>query len=310
MASRKSRLSNRWCSFTSMRSCLFFLFLVAVVYLFGAIGGPNINSLGATAPESPLAARTPAGLAPDGKRTKIAEGEYAIFEQANGGAVGPFGQEVYNFKESWTLWRVADGQYHVEGVMTFDSPTYEPHINPFAVELSRDLTILSVTEFARLRWVSNSGPLWCEFLPNDLHCSSGGSDPRKRIELRTHLTDPYGLLWPVSPFSLSGITRQVERDPDRPTQIDLITIEQPSPVHPVESTVLIGPLWYLGKEDIDVAGRKWHADKFSIKVPFHPEFLLWTSSRGLLLALAMEHEHENWPGEGLRLSRFKGSADF
>lgn len=310
MASGKSRLSRRWCSFTSIRSCLCFLFLVAVLYLFAAIGGQNIGSVSATASEPHPAWRMHAGSAPDGERTKIAEGEYTIVEQANGGAIGPFEQEVYNFKESWTLWRVAKGDYHVEGVRTFDSPEYEQHTNPFAVELSRDLTVLSVTEFARLRWVPNSGPLSCEFLPNDLHCSSGGSDPQKRIELRTHLTDPYGLLWPVSPFSLTGIARQVERDPNRPIQVDLITIEQPTPAHPVEPTVLMGPLSYLGKEDIDAAGRKWHADKFSIKVPFHPEFLLWTSPRGLLLALAMEHEHKNWPDEGLRLSRFQGPADF
>jgi hypothetical protein len=306
MASGKSCLSSRWCSFKSMRSCLFFLGFVAVVYLFGAISGQNIGSLSAARPSM----RMPAGPMPDGERTKIAEGDYRVYEQANGGAVGPFEQEVYNFKESWTLWRAAKGDYHVEGVRTFDSPEYETHTNPFVVELSRDLTILSVTEFARLRWVPNSGPLSCEFLPADLHCSSGGSDPRKRIELRTHLTDPFGLLWPVSPFSLTGIARQVERDADRPTQVDLVTIEQPSPVHPVESSVLTGPLWYLGKEDIDTGGRKWHADKFSIKVPFHPEFLLWTSPRGLLLALAVQHEHKNWPDEGLRLSRFDGPADF
>ena len=38
------------------------------------------------------------------QRTKVAQGEYVVFEGVNGGAVGPFGEEVYNFHETWTLW--------------------------------------------------------------------------------------------------------------------------------------------------------------------------------------------------------------
>ena len=41
----------------------------------------------------------------------MAEGEYVIVEQANSGAFGPFGEEVYNFHETRTLWRLATGRY-------------------------------------------------------------------------------------------------------------------------------------------------------------------------------------------------------
>lgn len=243
-------------------------------------------------------------------RTKIAEGEYAIYEQANGGAVGPFGEEVYNFSESWTLWRVDQGQYQVDGIRRFESPKDQIHANRFVVELSRDRTVIRIKEFAKLRWRPDSGPLSCEFLPSELRCSSGRSDPRRAIELRTHLDEPYGLLWPISPFSLSGVTREVERDPTRATEVDLVTIEQPNIANPVEATILAGPLQYLGDEDIEAAGQKWHAHKFSLKPALHPEFLIWTSSNGLLLALAVEHEHKNWPEEGMRLARFKSFAGF
>jgi hypothetical protein len=243
-------------------------------------------------------------------RTKIAEGEYVIVEQANSGAFGPFGEEVYDFHKTWTLWRVATGRYEVEGQRRFESPRYVPHTNRFLVELSRDLTVTRVTEFAKLKWRSDSGPLTCEFLPSELHCSSGARDPQQAIELRIPMAHPFGLLWPVSVFSLSGITREAERDPTQATQVEFVRIEQPSRENPIESTILAGPLRYLGEEDIEAAGQKWHARKFSLKVALNPEFLIWTSSKGILLAFAVEHAHANWPQEGMKLTRFQKWADF
>jgi hypothetical protein len=243
-------------------------------------------------------------------RAKIAEGEYAMYEHESSGAVGPFQEEVYNFHESWTLRRAKNGEYQVEGVRRFESPKDETHSNPFVVDLSRDLTVIRVKEFAKLRWVADSGPLSCEFLPTQLDCSSGGSDPKREIKLRTPLEKPYGLFWPISPFSFGGITREVERDPTRSTQVDLVTIEQPGMATPVRATILEGPLQYLGEEKIDAAGRKWRSHKFSLKVPLHPQYLIWTSPKGLLLALAVEHGHEDWQEEGMRLSRFESSTEF
>ena len=243
-------------------------------------------------------------------RVKIAEGEYAIYERDISGALGPFEEEVFNFHESWTLWRVEKGQYQVEGIRNFESPKDELHSNRFVAELTRDLTVIRVKEFAKLRWVADSGPLSCEFLPTQMDCSSGGSDPKREIKLRTPLEKPYGLLWPISPFSFGGITREVERDPTRATQIDLVRIEQPSMANPVRATILEGPLQYLGEENIEAAGRKWKAHKFSLKVPLHPQYLIWTSRKGLLLALAIEHEHKDWPEEGLKLARFESSTEF
>jgi hypothetical protein len=242
--------------------------------------------------------------------TKVAEGEYAITEQSNNAAVGPFQEEVYNFHETWTLWRVEKGQYRVEGVRRFESPKDEPHSNPFVADLTRDLTVIRVKEFAKLRWVPDSGPLSCEFLPSELECSSGGSEPNREIKLRTHLLEPYGLLWPISPFSFAGITRQVERDPTRAAAVDLVRIEQPGMTNPVQASVVEGPLQYQGEEDVEAAGRKWRAHKFSLKVASRPQYLIWTSTKGLLLSITIEHEHKNWPLEGLRLTRFAGAEEF
>jgi hypothetical protein len=305
-----NRLLSTGLSMGSYRALLSFAVLFSC--LLGLVYGSVVGARRAIGLEN--RARQPAMRASFQKqrngRTKVAEGEYAIHEQANGGAVGTFGEEVYHFSESWTLWRVENGQYEAEGVRRFESPKDEVHANRFVVELSRDLTVIRMKEFAKLMWRPDSGPLSCEFLVSELHCSSGGSDPRRAIELRTPLEEPYGLLWPISPFSLSGITREVEQDPKRATAVDLVTIEQPSMANPVEPTILGGSLRYLGKEDIEAAGQKWRAHKFSLKVALHPEFLIWTSSNGLLLVLAVEHEHKNWPEEGMRLARFESFAEF
>ena len=272
-------------SYAGLFSCL-----LGIVYGPLAIGGPL--------PEQ------------ESGRVKIAEGEYAIYERDISGALGPLEEEVYNFHESWILWRAENGHYQVEGVRNFESPKDEPHSNRFVAELTRDLTVIRVKEFAKLRWVADSGPLSCEFLPKQLDCTSGGSDPKREIRLRTPLERPYGLLWPISPFSFGGITREVERDPARATQIDLVRIEQPGMANPVRATILEGPLQYLGEEDIETAGRKWKTHKFSLKVPLHPQYLIWTSRKGLLLALAFEHVHKDWSKEGLKLARFESSAEF
>jgi len=243
-------------------------------------------------------------------RAKAAEGEYAITEHSSSGAVGPFEQEVYNFRESWTLWRVEKGQYQVEVVRRFESPKGEPHSNRFTVDLTHDLTVIRVREFAKLRWVADSGPLSCEFLPAQLDCSSGGSDPRREIKLRTPLEKPYGLLWPISPFSFGGITREVERDSSKSTLVDFERIEQPGMREPVGATILEGPLQYLGEDNIEAAGRKWRARKFSLKIPLQPEYLMWASPKRLMLALSIEHEHKDWPEEGLKLTHFESSTEF
>jgi hypothetical protein len=289
---------------------------VACGVLFSCLLGVDYGDVAGTADaigiENRLGRPATASAMPEqgAARTKIAEGEYAIYEQANSGGVGPFGEEVYNFHESWTLWRTENGQYQVEGVRRFESPMDVPHANRFRVDLSRDLTVIRMKEFAKLRWVRDSGPLSCEFLPTQLDCFSGGSDPKREIKLRTHLEKPYGLLWPISPFSFSGISREVERDATRATLVDLVRIVQPSAANPVQATTLEGSLQYLGEEDIETAGRKWHAHKFSLKVPLHPEFLFWTSQKGLLLDLAVEHQHSSWPEEGIRLAHFESWTEF
>jgi hypothetical protein len=239
------------------------------------------------------------------ERMKVAEGEYVVLEGANGGAVGPFGEEIYNFHETWTLWRVAKGGYEVEGERRFESPKDITRSARFQAELSRDLTLIGLTEFSRLRWRRDSGPLTCKFLPKEFDCSSNAKDRKNDIDLKIPMEHPFGLFWPISALSLSGITREAERDAHQTTPIQLVSIEQPSADIPVNPIIREGELRYLGDENIDIVGQSHRAFKFSIKVALSPELVVWTSPKGVLLKVGIQHEGKDWPEESMKLVRFQ-----
>ncbi len=286
---------------------------VAFVSLFGFsflwLGLPTTSGDG-TRPRANAQATQTGPSAREEVPKKMAAGEYEVYEEANEGLVGPHGEEVRNFRESWTLWQNAKREYQADGERRFETLKKGPQSHRFEVELSRDLTVMKIVEFSSLLWVADSGPLTCDFLRNEMHCSQGGKSPDPSKDRHVAVEHPYGLLWPISPFSWGGVTKESERDPSHPTRVSLITIEQPSADNPVSVLILVGKLQYLGVENLETAGRIWQAHKFSVKVPFHPRYLVWTTSKGLLLALSVEHAHANWPKEGLRLVRYQSFSDF
>ena len=136
-----------------------------------------------------------------------------------------------------------------------------------------------MTEFARLKWKSDSGPLTCTFLRSELDCSSNAKDSQKALGLKIPMTHSFGLVWPISAFSLSGITRQAERDPKPPTRIQLVSIEQPSPQIPVKPMIRDRELRYLGEENLVVAEQPRRAFKLFIKFALAPELIIWTTPK-------------------------------
>ena len=235
--------------------------IICCLFVLG-VHGPAYAAQGAGPRESFKPGTPPLTLtAATADKTKVAEGEYEVFEEGNGGAVGPAGQEVYDFHESWTLWRDPKGGYEVEGVRKFESPRDIKHSDRFVVQLSRDMTPDRLTEFAKLDWRRDSGPISCDFLTKEIHCTSGSRDPKNAMDLRIPMKFPYGFLWPISPFSLSGLARQSERNLDRPTPVQLLSIEQPpnsANPHLIPSS-WTARLQYLGDEDVVVASKTWRA---------------------------------------------------
>jgi hypothetical protein len=244
------------------------------------------------------------------ERIRIAEGEYQVYRNADEGGVGPFDPAIYNFSESWTLWRLPDGSLDVEGQRRYDSPQYQPHMDAFSVKLSSQFGVQRIAEFKKLRWRPDSGPLTCDFQPRKLECNSGAKNPRDSIRLSLPLKPSYGVLWPLSAFSLSNITRFADRRADRPVVVDMLTIDEPNKDNPVFAMVLEGSLRYAGNEQMRVAGQKWLADKFELKVPMYPPFMIWTSPQGLLLDFTEEDNQNRLTEHGMKLVRYKQFSDF
>ena len=239
-------------------------------------------------------------------RTRVAEGEYKVLSQAG---IGSFDLAVYDFTESWTLWRLEDGTFEVTGTRNYRSPADEPHSDNFEAYLSDNFRVLKLREFRTLRWRSNSGPLSCDFLPAKVVCAANTKDKGQDLSLEVPMqTAAAGLMWPISAFSLSSITRGASHDPKTATPVELVTFEEISDADPIFTSILGGHLRYLGQEKLLLAGREWLADKFELKVATHAPFLLWTSSQGLLLAFAYEKDSNKIPQEGMVLASFHDSS--
>jgi len=253
----------------------------------------------ASAQQTPSQRSRETGMSP---RTRIAEGEYKVLSQAG---IGSFDLAVYDFTESWTLWRLEDGTFEVTGTRNYRSPADEPHSDNFEAYLSDSFRVLTLKEFRTLRWRANTGPLSCNFLPAKVVCTANSKDKGRDLSLEVPTqTAAAGLLWPISAFSLSSITRGANHDPKTATPVELLTFEETSDADPIFTSILGGRLRYLGQEKLLLAGREWVADKFELKVATHAPFLLWTSSQGLLLAFAYEKDCNRLSQEGMILSSF------
>ena len=287
--------------------------LVILINTVLAVGFTLREGLGsrALAGQSPVqTARTGETAQQNSERFRVAEGEYRIYRQSSDGGIGPFNPALHDFAEAWTMWRQTDGTLEVEGERTYEAPQYETHKDAFAVHLSGNFNVLSVTEFKKLRWRPDSGPLSCRFLPQAIDCNSGARDPSQEVRLRLPLKEPYGFLWPISAFSISNITRFAERQAGSAILVSMLTIDEPGPADPVLASVLEGKLRYVGREQIRTAGRKWLADKFELKVPLNPVFILWTSPQGLLLDFTLEDNANRLTEHGMNLVRYQQFADF
>lgn len=280
------------------------MLVAASVFLLTGNGPASIQQRVASAE----LARTAATVASQEKesRTFVARGEYQVV-QGNDDAIGTYAPDIYDLHESWTLWRLPDGSLEAQGERIYESPKYERHEDRFSVRLSPDFRALSMIEFRKLRWRPDSGPLSCEFRPAELVCTSGARDPNNAVNLNLPMRSAYGFLWPISAFSLSTITRRAEKIPGKLTPVQLVTVEEPSREDPVFVSTLDGHLGYLGQEEITLAGKKWTADKFELKVPLHLPFVIWTSPEGMLLRFVPESTAETAAEGGLTLVNFTSS---
>jgi hypothetical protein len=213
-----------------------------------------------------LSSRVPFAKAEEPGRIKVAEGEYQVTVEGDLG-IGPMEIEVFHFRESWTLWRGTAGEYVLEGKRTFESPMGSPHENQFTARLTHAFELLEVQEFAPLRFRPHSGPLRCAFLSQQLQCDAQAQDQAQAVDVTVPMDRPYGLLCPLSPFSLAGLTRHASANGTKPSPVQVVQLEEISGVIPVLPIRSDGLIRSLGQSQVafTVPGKSWYAEVYELK---------------------------------------------
>ena len=119
---------------------------------------------------------------------------------------------------------------------------------------------------------------------------------------------PYGVIWPLSAFSLAGLTRAASTQVDQPSRIQVVRLEEVSnaiPVLPIRSDGLIR---YFGqsKATFTASGKSWHPKVYELTASPVRKMQIWTSPEGLLLTA----KRPGWPKGKIELVRFTQFADF
>ena len=254
-----------------------------------------------------LSGRVSLTKAQEAGRIKVAEGEYQVTVEGDLG-IGPMETEVFHFRESWTLSRTTGGQYVLEGKRTFESPMGSPHENQFIAKLTHAFELLEVQEFAPLRFRPQSGPLRCAFFSQQLQCDAQAQDRAQAVDITVPMDRPYGLLWPLSPFSLAGLTRHASANGTKPSPVQVVQLEETSGVIPVIPIRSDGLIRSLGQSQVafTVPGKGWYPEVYELKAARIRTMQIWTSPEGLLLAA----ERPGTPKSKIALVRFQQFTEF
>jgi hypothetical protein len=175
------------------------------------------------------------------------------------------------------------------------------------VKLDRNRQVVEIRESTRLRFARDSGPLTCEVKPQELHCNSNAKRPEKSIDIRVKMELPYAILWPLSVFSMGGLTGAVDQPLGRATSVQVVRIEELNPTLPVLPMRADGLIELLGREEITIGSHEFLARKYELRTPVQPGRLqIWVSPEGLVLAI----EKMTRPRARLDLARLTMPPDF
>jgi hypothetical protein len=258
----------------------------------------SVASVSAQKPATPPRAPASAGVQQTA-RTEVAEGEYALLQQPSG---DEHDSDVVSFREDWVLWRTPEGRFELEGSRHYESGTGVSHDANLSMRLSRYFQVLEAQYSPAFGGNVDPAEPACHFLPTEVRCMRAD-----KVATGTHapveIGKPYAVTWPISPFTLAGLTRACPRAPGQTVNVQLIDVQQAgsASLHPLVSG---GKLTYVGQERVLAAGQRWQADRYELvnsSLFFAPRMLIWTSAQGLLLAA--ETERDSGPSVSLQLTR-------
>jgi hypothetical protein len=141
-----------------------------------------------------------------------------------------------------------------------------PHENRFIAKLTHAFELLEVEEFAPLRFIQQSGALRCTFLPQQLQCDARTQGGTQALDMQVAMDRPYGLLWPLSPFSLAGLAHHTSANAAKPSPVQVVQLEEISDALPVLAIRSDGLIRSLARSPVafTVTGKSWYPEVYEL----------------------------------------------
>jgi len=117
----------------------------------------------------------------------------------------------------------------------------------------------------------------------------------------------YGLLWPLSPFSLAGLVHHTSANAAKPSPVQVVQLEEISDALPVLAIRSDGLIRSLARRPVafSVTGKSWYPEVYELTTGPVRKIQILTSLEGLLLAA----DRPGWPRSRTALVRFKQFAE-
>ena len=178
------------------------------------------------------------------ERQKVAAGEHMTAERVGAGGT----LDVLETREEWTMWRLADGGYEVQGRRRERSLRENlPREYPFELVLSPEMHPVRVPQ---LEWFRNLTA--CDFGAQEFRCRAGDDSVQATVRA------PYDL-FANSPWLLGSAALRAVRQTGRVTPLRMVLVNE----DPVEAGSFRGWVHYLGEEQgahlfkLDIGAQQW-----------------------------------------------------
>ncbi len=215
-------------------------------------------------------------------RKKIAEGEYLTYDGR--------GDNNEKLHETWVLWRIGDGRYVVESDFQFDGvdDRKNDHLHQ-SILLSNDFRPLTIKMSSVTPEVKND--INIELLPDEVRVTDRNGKSKLRVPFRYNIYDP------MTPWSLSSFARNVRRFKSTSYHAPVfVAMDENGPDKPTAIAMYWGRVFFVGVDQVEVAGQKVLAGKYLVHLGPYPGVFIWLAEDGLVLAVQDEEIPEQRTG--------------
>lgn len=200
---------------------------------------------------------------------KVAEGTYVITSQQQ---YGPR-KETSELREHWSLRKLGEQGYQLDSRWTKQEPGSE------IVKFSTSLDLSPQLHPVRIKGLPlfDSRLFLCDLSEAGIRCEFENEHPRLAVRA------PYDLYLPLPWFLASAALRSRVGDAKQ-TSIRWVVMDRGGPHSALGFGDFTGSAEYQGEETLESAGGPMAARKFLLRAEPFPNWLVWISKRGLLVA--------------------------